>query len=139
MGAHTRFQRLITEGGPGDNMPHRPTDELNTCERVIFCSGKIFYELYHARAARRLKGRVELARLEQIAPFPSIEVVLCATRHPGVDLVWAQEEPKNMGAWSYVAPRFATALRQLSPPGCAPLQSLRYVGRPSTALTATAL
>merc|ERR1712232_1442782 len=95
------------------------------CERVIFCSGKVFYELYHARAARRLQGRVELARLEQIAPFPSMEVVVCATRHPGVDLVWVQEEPKNMGAWSYVSPRFATALRQLGGRSANPL---RYVG-----------
>jgi len=105
--------------------------------RLIFCSGKVFYDLQHARAARKLDGVVALARLEQIAPFPSMDVVLSISRHPGAEILWVQEEPKNMGAWAYVAPRFATAMRQLSPDGH--VHPVRYVGRPPAANPATAL
>lgn len=134
MGRGTRFRRVIEEGGLGDNMPVRGEYEA-PCERLIFCSGKVFYELHHARAARRLQGRVVLARVEQLAPFPSLEVALCASRHPHAELVWVQEEPKNMGAWTYVAPRFATMLREL----LGDSRQLSYVGRPSAATSATPL
>mmetsp|Transcript_886 Transcript_886/g.2651 ORF Transcript_886/g.2651 Transcript_886/m.2651 type:complete len:515 (+) Transcript_886:1-1545(+) len=134
MGRGTRFQRLIVQGGDGDNMP-QPTAGRKA--RLIFCSGKVFYDLQHARAARKLDGVVALARLEQIAPFPSMDVVLSISRHPGAEILWVQEEPKNMGAWAYVAPRFATAMRQLSPDGH--VHPVRYVGRPPAANPATAL
>eukprot|EP00931_Biecheleriopsis_adriatica_P005746 TRINITY_DN107227_c0_g1_i1.p1 TRINITY_DN107227_c0_g1~~TRINITY_DN107227_c0_g1_i1.p1 ORF type:complete len:1037 (+),score=180.25 TRINITY_DN107227_c0_g1_i1:57-3167(+) len=141
MGAGTRFQRVIVERGAGDNMlykePEASQNQPELCRRLIFCSGKIFYELHHARAARKLEGVVELARLEQVAPFPAMEVAFCACRHPSAELVWVQEEPKNMGPWSYIAPRFATALRELSPERHE--KELRFVGRPAAASPATAL
>eukprot|EP00928_Gymnodinium_smaydae_P045835 TRINITY_DN30509_c0_g1_i1.p1 TRINITY_DN30509_c0_g1~~TRINITY_DN30509_c0_g1_i1.p1 ORF type:complete len:543 (+),score=71.37 TRINITY_DN30509_c0_g1_i1:81-1631(+) len=136
MGANTRFQRVIMEGCAGDNMPQRSTPS-GPCRRLIFCSGKVFYELYHARAARKMDGCVALARLEQIAPFPSMEVVICAKRYPDAEIIWVQEEPKNMGAWSYVAPRFATAMRQLSTE--ADGRIVRYIGRAPAANPATPL
>merc|ERR1711924_551130 len=103
--------------------------------RLIFCSGKVFYELYHARASRKLGGQIVLARMEQIAPFPSLEVAICAGKYPTAEILWVQEEPKNMGAWTYVGPRLATAMRQLCSPGSD--RPVRYVGRPPTANPAT--
>jgi len=134
MGKGTRFQRLIVQGGDGDNMP-KPVEGKKV--RLIFCTGKVFYELHHARAARKLNGVIALARLEQIAPFPSMDVVLCICRHPDAEILWVQEEPKNMGAWAYVAPRFATAMRQLTPDGL--VRTVRYVGRAPAANPATPL
>mmetsp|Transcript_16139 Transcript_16139/g.51791 ORF Transcript_16139/g.51791 Transcript_16139/m.51791 type:complete len:1080 (-) Transcript_16139:650-3889(-) len=136
MGRGTRFRRVIEEGGRGDNMPSgRKNSNGGPCERLIFCSGKVFYELHHARAARKLEGQIALARLEQIAPFPSMEIALCASRHPNAEIMWVQEEPKNMGAWSYVAPRIATSLREL----CGDTRRVTYVGRPPASSPATPL
>ena len=57
--------------------------------------------------------------------------------YPGAELVWCQEEPKNMGAWTYVKPRLETALRDLS--GSTHIQQLHYVGRPTAASTGDTL
>jgi len=135
MAEGTRFQRLIIEGGEGDNMPAH--SRHGSLKRLIFCSGKVFYELYHARATRKLQDAVALARLEQIAPFPSMEVTYCAGCYPNAEILWVQEEPKNMGAWAYVAPRIATSIQQLGRESCA--RQIRYVGRPPAANPATPL
>eukprot|EP00438_Fugacium_kawagutii_P012691 Skav222695 [mRNA] locus=scaffold402:113983:125798:+ [translate_table: standard] len=74
-------------------------------------------------------GTVVLHRLEQLAPFPAMSVALVCSQYPHAELCWVQEmglarvmlrsdeEPKNMGPWSYVAPRLSTALRELTPEG----------------------
>mmetsp|Transcript_144341 Transcript_144341/g.269088 ORF Transcript_144341/g.269088 Transcript_144341/m.269088 type:complete len:1081 (-) Transcript_144341:64-3306(-) len=141
MAEGTRFQPVIVEGGDGDNMTNKNAADVS-CERLIFCSGKIFYELYHARASMKRQRQVALARLEQIAPFPHLEIALCAMRYPNAELCWVQEEPKNMGAWRYVAPRVATAMRMLTPHDLCmdgKVRPLRYIGRPANAVTATPL
>eukprot|EP00747_Dinoflagellata_sp_TGD_P107687 gnl/TRDRNA2_/TRDRNA2_170190_c0_seq1.p1 gnl/TRDRNA2_/TRDRNA2_170190_c0~~gnl/TRDRNA2_/TRDRNA2_170190_c0_seq1.p1 ORF type:complete len:404 (+),score=47.69 gnl/TRDRNA2_/TRDRNA2_170190_c0_seq1:86-1213(+) len=160
MDSGTNFQRVIWDGGLGDNMfasssaengkkviteagkawqdwatAHQQGEDRKGPSRLIFCSGKVFYDLYDARAVRGIQTHVALVRLEQIAPFPFMDVVLCARRHPRAELIWVQEEPKNMGAWAYVEPRVATALRLL---GEEP-RPIRYVGRPPSASTATPL
>ncbi|OLQ08521.1 2-oxoglutarate dehydrogenase-like, mitochondrial [Symbiodinium microadriaticum] len=137
----TRFQRVIQEGGSGDNMAgeDKAADASTTCKRLIFCSGKIFYELHHARCVRGLAGVVALQRLEQVAPFPAMSVAVVAAQHPNAEIVWVQEEPVNMGPWSYVAPRFATALRELSPEDQRQERPLRCIARPAAASPATPL
>merc|ERR1712232_172949 len=109
MGPETRFQRVIFEGGPGDNMDpkntcrvdyHMTREQRLNCQRLIFCSGKVFYELQHARATRKLQSDVAICRLEQISPFPLMQVAMVAGRYPKAELLWVQEEPKNMGAWN---------------------------------------
>jgi 2-oxoglutarate dehydrogenase E1 component len=96
-------------------------------DRVIFCSGKIYYDL---RAAREKSGaRVAIVRLEQLAPFPAAELRAALDGLPGAtDLVWVQEEPRNMGAWTHVSDRFADVRDA---------RMLRYVGRPPSASPAT--
>merc|ERR1712113_216840 len=112
LGRGTRFIRVVQDDGIGDNMPPR-TAKDEPPKRLIFCSGKIFYELYHARKAKKLGCSIVFARIEQIAPFASMEVALVASRYPDAEICWVQEEPKNMGAWSYVAPRLKSSLKEL--------------------------
>lgn len=140
----TFFQRVILEGGRGDNMSQRNkgTNERDNEEeennlldplkirRVLFCSGKVFYHLYHARHSMAIKD-ITIIRVEQIAPFPYDLIGPAIARYPNADLVWAQEEPKNQGAWGYVKPRFDTAMRDA---GIKDRTNIRYIGRkPSSA------
>jgi 2-oxoglutarate dehydrogenase E1 component len=93
--------------------------------RVLICSGKVYYDLI-AAAAGRDRSRTAILRLEQLYSFPEEELRSILAGYPGVtELVWVQEEPRNMGSWTYVAPR----LRALLPSGAA----LKYTGRPDRA------
>jgi len=134
----TFFQRIILEGGRGDNMSRNEdyNEEDNKEEknnllhplnirRVLFCSGKVFYHLYHARHSMAIKD-ITIIRVEQIAPFPYDLIGPAIARFPNADLVWTQEEPKNQGAWGYVKPRFDTAMREA---GIIDRPNIRYVGR----------
>lgn len=101
-------------------------------KKLIFCSGKVFYDLLE----KRMKGGqtdVAIARVEQIAPFPHWHAKNEAARFPNAEIVWCQEEPMNMGAWSYVCPRLETALRADRGENFRP----KYVGRIPSASPAT--
>jgi 2-oxoglutarate dehydrogenase E1 component len=74
--------------------------------RVVVCSGKLFYDLARARAEDG-KDHVALVRLEELYPFPDDALDAVIRRHGDADVVWAQEEPVNMGAAVYCADRFA--------------------------------
>ncbi|HEX9399200.1 MAG TPA: 2-oxoglutarate dehydrogenase E1 component [Anaeromyxobacter sp.] len=94
--------------------------------RVVLCSGKLYYDLAQARQAGGVK-HVALVRLEQLYPIDVDEVLAVLARlRPGVELVWAQEEPSNLGAWDSIESRLAPRL-----PG--PLQ---LVARPPSATPA---
>jgi 2-oxoglutarate decarboxylase len=91
---------------------------------LVLCSGKVFYDLM-ADAAERMV-RPPVARIEQLYPLPTEELRAMFSRYPSLtEVVWTQEEPRNMGAWSYMEPR----LRELLPKGV----TLRYAGRPERA------
>ncbi|HVA92235.1 MAG TPA: 2-oxoglutarate dehydrogenase E1 component [Chloroflexota bacterium] len=93
--------------------------------RVILCSGKVYVDLVSS-GARAEAPRVAVARVEQLCPFPAAELNTLLAGYPHVrEIVWLQEEPRNMGAWSYMAPR----LRDLI--GRDP--SVDYIGRPDHA------
>ncbi len=90
-------------------------------ERVLFCSGKVYFALEAARAERDLNN-VAIVRMEQLYPFPKPELEAVIARYPkAVEFFWVQEEPKNMGAWFFVEPR----MRTLLPAGA----QLEYRGR----------
>jgi 2-oxoglutarate dehydrogenase E1 component len=94
-----RFQPVIAD----------PADPEETT-RVVLCSGKLYYDLAAAREAQKAK-HVALVRLEQLYPLALDEVLAAVGHHePGVEIVWAQEEPSNMGAWDYVDARLAPRL-----------------------------
>ena len=70
---------------------------------VVFCSGKFYYDLYKAREIRNRFDDLALVRLEQLFPLPEKEIKEVISKYKNAkDIVWAQEEPRNMGAWSYL-------------------------------------
>lgn len=99
--------------------------QADAVTRVVMCSGKVYYDLL-AAAEKSSGPRPALVRLEQLYVFPESEVSEALAAYPNAtELVWCQEEPRNMGAWTFVAPR----LHRLLPER----MSLRYVGRPDRA------
>jgi multifunctional 2-oxoglutarate metabolism enzyme len=98
--------------------------------RVVFCSGKIYYDLLAARDERKA-SHVALVRVEQLYPFAADQAADILARYPATaEVVWAQEEPRNMGPWRF--------LREWLEPVLEPAhRELRYVGRPESASPAT--
>ncbi|MFL5577021.1 MAG: 2-oxoglutarate dehydrogenase E1 component [Gemmatimonadaceae bacterium] len=91
--------------------------------RVVFCTGKVYYDL---SMAEHRPAHVALVRVEELYPWPHAQVAAALESYPNVeDVVWAQEEPQNMGAWSYVAPRLRASTGNAL--------NVRYVGRPERA------
>ena len=90
-------------------------------KRLVFCTGKVYYDLLARRAPH-----VALVRVEELYPWPNAEVEKIVDLYPSVEeVVWAQEEPKNMGAWTYVAPRLRVSTGNSL--------IVRYIGRPERA------
>lgn len=99
--------------------------EAKKVKRLIFCSGKVYYDLIQRRTEKDITN-IAIARVEQIAPFPYYAVAEEQARFPNAEIVWVQEESMNMGAWTYVQPRIQTAL---TVNGLKPHQSIKYIGR----------
>ena len=101
------------------------TSRAGSVRRVVLCSGKLYYDLL-AEAEKLGDARPAIIRVEQLYTFPEPDLKEILSRYTSAtDVIWAQEEPRNMGAWTYVEPR----LRALLPAGTGP----RYVGRPERA------
>jgi 2-oxoglutarate dehydrogenase E1 component len=120
--AEGRFQTVIDE-----------TDALDPAaiKRVVFCSGKVFYDL---RAARREREIIDTAiiRIEQMYPFPRLDLLDVLARYQNLeDAVWLQEEPKNQGAWYAMQSRMASVVQRHKVD-----VFLRYVGREPSASAA---
>uniref|UniRef100_A0A1B6CX51 2-oxoglutarate dehydrogenase, mitochondrial n=1 Tax=Clastoptera arizonana TaxID=38151 RepID=A0A1B6CX51_9HEMI len=105
MTENTQFLRVIPEEGPASQNP-------DGVEKLVFCSGKVFYDLRKAREDRNLTDKIAIARLEQISPFPYDLIKKECCKYRNAQLCWSQEEHKNQGAWTYVQPRFDTALNK---------------------------
>ena len=94
--AQGTFQRVI---------PDADHDGRGTIERVLLCTGKIYYELLEHRQTLK-RDDVAIVRVEQLYPFPADELRTALSRYPdGTAIVWVQEEPANMGAWPYLCGR----------------------------------
>ncbi|WP_429911818.1 2-oxoglutarate dehydrogenase E1 component [Glycocaulis sp.] len=102
--------------------------------RVVLCSGKVYYDLLEARENKGLND-VYLLRVEQFYPFPAKSIIDELKRFPDADIVWCQEEPKNMGGWTFVEPYLEFCLEKVGGKSKRP----RYVGRSPSASTATGL
>lgn len=128
MGPGKTFKRVINEIDPA--ISENP-DGVKT---LVFCSGQIYYELL---TERENQGRTDVAlvRLEQIAPFAFERIAKNAAKYKNAEVIWAQQEPKNMGAYSYVLPRIMTATRELNNDE----KRARYVGRSVSAAPATGM
>ena len=102
--------------------------------RVVISSGKVYWDLYDEREKRGIDD-VYLLRCEQLYPFPLKQLVRHLSRFKKAEVVWCQEEPKNMGAWFFVEPYMEWVLGQVSGKS----KRARYAGRPAAAATATGL
>ena len=69
-------------------------------KRVLFCSGKVYYDLFTRQQADKRKD-IAIVRVEQLFPMPDKQIDLIVKTYPNAEYVWLQEEPKNMGAWTY--------------------------------------
>lgn len=97
-------------------------------KRVVFCTGKLYYEMLDA-APKSPEGEIALVRVEQLYPFPTKKIEAIVARYKNAkDAVWAQEEPQNMGAWTFVRPHLEAILEG----GL----TLKYVGRRDSGTTA---
>ena len=98
-------------------------DRRDDVRRLVLCTAKMYYDLL---AARREGADVALVRVDELYPWPGEAVAEIVDRYANLeDVVWAQEEPKNMGAWSYVAPQLRVATGNML--------TIRYIGRPERA------
>ncbi|MDN2580027.1 2-oxoglutarate dehydrogenase E1 component [Aquibium sp. ELW1220] len=102
--------------------------------RVVMCSGKVYYDLYEEREKRGIDD-VYLLRIEQLYPFPAKALITELSRFRNAEMVWCQEEPKNMGSWSFIDPYLEWVLAHID----AKHQRVRYTGRPASASPATGL
>ncbi|MGC1302210.1 MAG: 2-oxoglutarate dehydrogenase E1 component [Caulobacteraceae bacterium] len=102
--------------------------------RVVLCSGKVYYDLLDAREKKGVDD-VYLMRLEQFYPWPMQSLRKELGRFRNAELVWCQEEPKNMGGWTFVDPWLELTLNKLEISAKRP----RYVGRPASASTAAGM
>ena len=121
LGPESSFNRVLPD-----------TEAPENVRRVVLCSGKVYYDL---QETREQQGQCEAAliRLEQLYPFPEISLSNELVKYPEAEVVWCQEEPQNMGAWSFVDRRIEEVLGKLDVSASRP----SYVGRPESASPAT--
>lgn len=133
MGPKTKYKYVI------DDSDFEPNGLLASkregVKRIILCSGKLYYRLRHSRTIMRhadgSTGKtsatdIAIVRMEQFCPFPfeQVEKILCNQYPNATEIVWAQEEPKNMGAWSFVQPRLHMLLQKNNQ-----VKKVQYIGR----------
>ncbi|KAJ1506947.1 2-oxoglutarate dehydrogenase E1 component [Coelomomyces lativittatus] len=139
----TRFQRFLPD--PLASSSQFKASDITT---VLLCTGQVYYTLVKAREVNQV-NHVVLGRLEQISPFPFDKVRDFVDLYPNARIVWVQEEPMNMGCWTYVQPRLHTVLRHsvhrskvypdtgTSPSGQPLSESVLYAGRAPSSSVAT--
>jgi 2-oxoglutarate dehydrogenase E1 component len=134
LGAGTTFHRLLYDDAamlPDEKIKLVADDKIR---RVVLCSGKVYYDIYDEREKRGIDD-VYIMRVEQLYPVPLKALVQELGRFRNADLVWCQEEPRNMGAWHFIEPYLEWVLNQINAPNKRP----RYAGRAAAAATATGL
>ena len=125
---HPKAVSNVDELANGYFRPFLEDDRLNdssSVERVVICSGKVYYDLLQ-KAEELSLNKVAIVRVEQLYPFPDHDIQQYLKSFKAAkDIVWCQEEPKNMGAWFFVSDRIQQIL--------AKNQKLRYAGRQASA------
>ncbi len=131
MGPQTTFHRLLWDDAqllPDEKIKLVPDDKVR---RVVLCSGKVYFDLYDEREKRGIDD-IYLLRVEQLYPFPTKALMSELSRFKQAEIVWCQEEPRNMGAWVFVDIFLEWVLNQIG----AKSRRARYAGRPASASTA---
>jgi len=107
-------------------------DKPKDIKRVVICSGKVYYDLLQERRERKIKN-ILILRLEQFYPFPEESLNEELSQYPNAEIIWCQEEHKNMGGWDFVNPRLESVLTDMKHKSSRPV----YVGREEAASPAT--
>jgi 2-oxoglutarate dehydrogenase E1 component len=118
----------LADGGFQVVIPETDPIDPAAVQRVVFCAGKVYYDLLEARHARGLTD-VAIVRIEQLYPFPKEAFAEIVALYPDTpEIIWCQEEPQNQGAWDQIKHRFHHLIEQGKQP--------YYVGRPASAAPA---
>jgi 2-oxoglutarate dehydrogenase E1 component len=147
---HKRAVSRLDELGPGSTFHRLLWDDAQTgaaagkekiklvaderIRRVVLCSGKVYFDLYEEREKRNTDD-IYILRVEQLYPFPMKALMQELSRFKKAEIVWCQEEPRNMGGWHFVEPYVEWVLNQVGSEYRRP----RYAGRPAAAAPATGL
>src|SRR4249920_2241686 len=134
LGADATFHRILYDDAqmlPDEKIKLVADDKIR---RVVLCSGKVYYDLHDEREKRDIDD-IYIMRVEQLYPVPLKALVHELGRFKGAEVVWCQEEPRNMGAWHFIEPYLEWVLNQIHAPNRRP----RYAGRAASAATATGL
>jgi 2-oxoglutarate dehydrogenase E1 component len=134
LGRDATFHRILYDDAqmlPDEKIKLQPDAKIR---RVVLCSGKVYYDLYEEREKRGIDD-IYLMRIEQLYPVPLKALVHELGRFKGAEVVWCQEEPRNMGSWHFIEPYLEWVLNQIHAPNRRP----RYAGRAASAATATGL
>src|SRR3974390_918321 len=131
MGPGPSFHRLL-----GDDAQTQPGEAIKlvadgNIRRVVVCSGKVYYDLYEEREKRGTDD-IYLLRLEQLYPFPTKALMVELSRFKQAEIVWCQEEPRNMGGWVFVDIFLEWGVNQIG----AKHRQARYAGRPAAGAAA---
>jgi 2-oxoglutarate dehydrogenase E1 component len=134
MGSETSFHRVLWDDAEALKGEKIKLVKDAKIRRVILCSGKVYYDLYEEREKRGIED-IYILRVEQLYPWPHKALIQELSRFKDAEFVWCQEEPYNMGAWSFAQPNIERVLEYIG----AKTTRARYVGRQASASTATGL
>ena len=127
------FHRVLLDDAEGGSAGVKLAADKKV-RRVVLCTGKVYFDLLEEREKRGVDD-VYLLRVEQLYPFPLKSLAAQLGRFPNAEVVWCQEEPKNMGSWTFVEPYLEWVLEHAK----SKVRRPRYAGRPASAATATGL
>ena len=124
----------FTNGSSFHRVLHENHEEfnLNSVTRVVLCSGKVFYDLAEARDRDKIKN-VRILRIEQLYPFPQKALIELLSETPKAEVVWCQEEPKNMGGWTFAREHLENVIKDIG----MKTKDIIYAGRKEAASPAT--
>ena len=138
MGEGSSFHRVLWDDADPTHRPEGASDVTSArlvaddkIRRVVMCSGKVYYDLLEAREEKGIDD-VYLLRVEQFYPIPARSMLQEFSRFPNAELAWCQEEPQNMGAWTFIQPTLDWVLIQTGNTQSRP----KYAGRSAAASTA---
>ncbi|HEY1077351.1 MAG TPA: 2-oxoglutarate dehydrogenase E1 component [Fontimonas sp.] len=118
----------LTNGAFHPVLPEVDALDAKKVKRIVFCAGKVYFDLYQARQAAKIDD-VALVRIEQLYPFPREGYEAALDAYPNArEVLWCQEEPENQGAWYQIKHRLEAYLR--------PKQQMMYATRKGSATTA---
>ena len=134
LGPDTTFHRILWDDAQLDGYSKIKLKPDADIKRVVLCSGKVYFDLFEKREEAG-RDDVYILRVEQLYPVPARALIAELTRFKNAEIVWCQEEPKNMGGWSFIAPNIEWVLGHTG----STFKSARYAGRAASASTATGL